>query len=90
MRSPRPGVNRTGGGGGEGTGRSGAGQRGMGHETGCQGQVQGGWVCVKNCTGSYHVQVFVGMDGRRPKPLGRNPENQRLVSLLATVQSEKR
>lgn len=38
-------------------------------------------------------QVFVGrlvdVDGRGPKPLGRNPENQSLVSFLATVLSEK-
>ena len=34
-------------------------------------------------------QVFVGVDGRGPKLLGRNPENQSLVSFLATVLSEK-
>lgn len=34
-------------------------------------------------------QVFVGVDGRGPKPLGRNPENQSLVRFLATVLSEK-
>lgn len=34
-------------------------------------------------------QVFVGVDGRGPRTLGRAPENQSLVSVLATVPSEK-
>lgn len=34
-------------------------------------------------------QLFVGVDGRGPKLLGRKSENQSLVSFLATVLSEK-
>lgn len=30
-------------------------------------------------------QVFVGVDGRDPRPLGRDPANQSLASLWATV-----
>lgn len=34
-------------------------------------------------------QVLVGMDGRGPRSLDRDPENQSLVSLLATALSKK-
>ena len=62
----------------------------MGHRTGdAKGQVQGRGVCFKNFISSYHVQVFVGVEGRGPKLLGRDLENQSLVSLVATVLSEK-
>ena len=84
MRTSRLRADRVGGAGGRDGEPIPRDQGWMGHET---GKPRARWQADRSVSVPAMCQVFVGEDGRGPRPPGRDPENHSLVSWRAAVLS---